>query len=108
MLPLVATYEITTTQAGASFPKTYITHVEQNAYLYTPFVPSLPRNQGATIEVRVPNALEVAAIDQATKEWKRLTKKGDRFVGVVQANGSVSISARFLGNDQYWSLVTYE
>jgi transglutaminase/protease-like cytokinesis protein 3 len=108
MLPLVATYEITTTKAGVSFPKTYITHVEQNAYLYTPFVPSLPRNQTSLIEVGVPNALEVVLIDQTTKEWKKLTKKGDRFVGLVKANGSVSISAKFAGSDQYWSLIKYE
>ena len=108
MLPLVATYEITTTQAGVSFPKTYLSHAEHNAYLYTPVAPSLPRNQATIIEIRVPNALEVAAIDQKTNEWKKLTKKGDRFVGLVQANGSVSISAKFAGGDQYWSLVTYK
>ncbi|MEI6427000.1 MAG: transglutaminase domain-containing protein [Pseudanabaena sp. ELA607] len=108
MLPLVATYEISATQAGTAFPKTYLTHAEQNAYLYTPVAPSLPRNQTAIIEIRVPNALDVAAIDQKTNEWKKLTKKGDRFVGLLQANGSVSISAKFADGDQYWSLVTYE
>ncbi|PZU96517.1 MAG: hypothetical protein DCE90_09375 [Pseudanabaena sp.] len=107
-LPLVANYELITTQAGAAFPKTYATYAEKRAYLRTPITATLPRNQSVNLEITVPNALDVAVIDQQTDKWTKLQKRGDLFVGVVKARGALSVSAKFTGGGEYWSLVTYQ
>lgn len=107
-LPLVASYELIATQAGAAFPKTYATYTEQRVYLRTPIAAKLPRNQSVALEILVPNALEVAAIDEQTKKWTKLQKQGDLFVGIVKTRGTMSVTAKFAGSEDYWSLVTYQ
>jgi transglutaminase/protease-like cytokinesis protein 3 len=107
-LPLVASYELIATQSGAAFPKTYATYAEKRAYLRTPIAATLPRNQSVALEILVPNALEVAAIDQQTQQWTKLQKQGDLFVGIVKTRGTLSVTAKFAGSEDYWSLVTYQ
>ncbi len=107
-LPLVASYELIATQPGAAFPKTYATFAEQRAYLRTPIAATLPRNQSVALEILVPDALDVQAIDQQTKKWTKLQKQGDLFVGIVKTRGALSVTAKFAGSENYWSLVTYQ
>ncbi|MGV2390161.1 MAG UNVERIFIED_CONTAM: hypothetical protein LVR29_23585 [Microcystis novacekii LVE1205-3] len=56
-------YRITSSARGVSIPKTYATFEENNAYLYSPTIAKLTKNQLVNFKIEVPNALDVVIID---------------------------------------------
>ncbi|PSM48468.1 hypothetical protein C7Y66_14235 [Chroococcidiopsis sp. CCALA 051] len=102
------TYKVISQNAGEEFPKTYSTFLEKNSYLSSPLNKSLPVNQLAYFQIEVPNALDVQVIDVSSNKWIKLTRSGDVFTGnVLVSSNKIQVSAKFLGDDNYWTLVEY-
>ena len=102
------TYKVLSKNAGEEFPKTYSTFLEKNSYLSSPLNKNLPVNQLAYFQIEVPNALDVQVIDVSSNKWTKLTRSGDVFTGnVLVSSNKIQVSAKFLGDDNYWTLVEY-
>lgn len=102
------TYKVHSKNAGEEFPRTYSTFLEKNSYLYTPLNKYLPANQFAYFQIEVPNALDVQVIDVSSNKWIKLTRSGNIFTGnVLVSSNKIQVSAKFLGNNDYWTLVEY-
>jgi hypothetical protein len=94
---------------GVSIPKTYATFEENNAYLYSPTIAKLTKNQLVNFKIEVPNALAVVIIDQSSGNWTPLTKSGNLFFGNVKVgSGKITIAGKFTEGNNYASLVEYE
>lgn len=102
-------YRITSNAKGVSIPKTYATFEENNAYLYSPTIAKLTKNQLVNFKIEVPNALAVVIIDQSSGNWTPLTKSGNLFFGNVKVgSGKITIAGKFTEGNNYASLVEYE
>lgn len=102
------TYKVLSKNAGEEFPRTYSTFLERNSYLYTPLNKYLPANQFAYFQIEVPNALDVQVIDVSSNKWIKLTRSGNIFTGnVLVSSNKIQVSAKFPGNNNYWTLVEY-
>lgn len=102
-------YRITSNASGAATPKTYSIFEENNAYLYSPTMAKLNKNQFVDFKIEVPNALDVVIIDQSSGNWTPLTKSGNLFFGNVKVGtGKITIAGKFIEGDRYSSLVEYE
>jgi transglutaminase/protease-like cytokinesis protein 3 len=102
------TYKVISKNAGEELPMTYSTFLEKNSYLYTPFNKYLPANQFAYFKIEVPNAVDVQVIDVSSNKWIKLTRSGNIFTGnVLVSSNKIQVSAKFLGNNDYWALVEY-
>jgi transglutaminase/protease-like cytokinesis protein 3 len=102
------TYRIKATGSGGRLPKTSGLFLRNHAYLYSPLSNQLNQGQTTRFALEVPQALDVQVIDTASNTWTQLTKVNGYFIGDVVINsGKVHVSAKFAGNDQYWTLVEY-
>lgn len=102
-------YRITSNTRGAAIPKTYSTFEENNAYLYSPTIAKLTKNQFVNFKIEVPNASDVVIIDQSSGNWTPLTKSGNLFFGNVKVgSGKITIAGKFTEGNNYASLVEYE
>ena len=102
-------YKVYSKSAGEEFPKIYSTFLEKNSYLYSPLYKHLPVAQSVYFKLEVPNALEVQVIDASSNTWTQLTRFGSTFVGNISVNSldKIKVSAKFSGDEQYWTLVEY-
>jgi transglutaminase/protease-like cytokinesis protein 3 len=102
-------YRITSNAKGVAIPKTYSTFEENNAYLYSPTMAKLNKNQFVNFKLEVPNALEVVVIDESSGNWTPLSKSGNLFFGNVKVgSGKITIAGKFTEGNNYASLVEYE
>jgi len=102
-------YRITSNARGVPIPKTFATFEENNAYLYSPTIAKLTKNQLVNFKIEVPNALAVVIIDQSSGNWTPLTKSGNLFFGNVKVgSGNITIAGKFTEGNNYASLVEYE
>ncbi|BFM41140.1 transglutaminase domain-containing protein [Synechocystis sp. LKSZ1] len=100
--------EIQALAAGQPFPKTYGTFSDKQVYLQMPLATSLPANQAAQFQLRVPQAQKVLVIDSQSKKWVELGRSGDVFSGpVFIGNNPVVVVAQFPGSEKFWSLLEY-
>ncbi len=101
-------YRVVSHNAGEEFPVIYSTFSENNSYLYAPLNKYLPTYQSVYFKVEVPNALEVQVIGASSNKWIKLTRSGSMFEGNVPVGSDkIKVSAKFLGNTDYWTLVEY-
>jgi transglutaminase/protease-like cytokinesis protein 3 len=104
------TYNIITAKSSSQFPETYRNFHLNSVYLYSPVTKSLPPNQYIYFQVNVPNATDVAVIQDGSgsHNWTKLEQNGMIFKGAVQVGtGKIKLSAKFAGDDRYWGLVEY-
>ncbi len=91
---------------GQQFPETSSTFLERRARLEYPRTRALPPGKKATFSVYVPAASDVQIINGG--KWHPLERKGPWFRGqAALEKGEAKVSARFPGNDQYWTLLRY-
>lgn len=108
LLQQAIAYRVTAGSSGATFPKTFSSFSDNNAYLYNPTAGQLPTDRIVPFAIEVPNALEVAVIDEASGKWTPLTRSGSAFVGNVPiGTGKVTLAAKFPGSDKYTTLLEY-
>jgi len=102
------TYRINATESGQKFPKSFSTFSDTNAHLHTPLINQLPTGQVVKFALQVPNAVDVQVIDTSSNSWTKLNQVGGYFTGDVPVNSSkIHVSAKFSGNDKYWTLLEY-
>ncbi|MBR8827455.1 MAG: transglutaminase [Gomphosphaeria aponina SAG 52.96 = DSM 107014] len=106
--PHAVTYKIIADAAGKEFPKIYTNFTENNANLQAPLTKKLPSNQSVYFQLNVPKALEVQVIDQTSNKWTKLTRSGNQFSGnAFVGSGKVQVTAKFPGDEKYWTVVEY-
>jgi transglutaminase/protease-like cytokinesis protein 3 len=102
-------YRITANASGVAIPKTYSIFTENNAYLHSPTIAKLNKNQFVNFKIEVSNALAVVVIDQSSGNWTPLSKSGNLFFGNVKVgSGKITIAGKFAEDNRYSSLVEYE
>ena len=68
----------------------------------------LTANKLVSFKIEVPNALDVQIIDESSNKWSKLTRYGSIFTGdVLVSSNKIKVSAKFPGNNNYWTLVEY-
>ena len=101
-------YKVHSKSAGEEFPKIYSTFLEKNSYLYSPLNKYLSAAQSFYFKIEIPNALEVQVIDTSSNTWTQLTRSGNTFAGNVSVSSDkIKVSAKFPGDEQYWTMVEY-
>jgi transglutaminase/protease-like cytokinesis protein 3 len=102
-------YRIIANARGVAIPKTYSIFEENNAYLHSPTIAKLNKNQFVNFKLEVPNALEVVVIDESSGNWIPLSKSGNLFFGNVKVGaGKITVAGKFTDSNRYASLVEYE
>jgi transglutaminase/protease-like cytokinesis protein 3 len=107
-------YQIVTSQNldnSSQFPKQYDLFGTKGAYLYT-LVPGIVQSGVSyNYKISVPGAVEVVFItnsDSSSPVFHKLTKTGQIFEGTIDiVKGKMRISAKFPGDDSYWTLLEY-
>lgn len=101
-------YKVFSKGAGEELPISYSSYLESHSYLHAPLNKYLPVGQAVYFKIEVPNALEVQVIDTSSNTWTKLTRDGSMFIGNVPVSSAkTQVSAKFLGNENYWALVEY-
>ncbi|GMU51322.1 MAG: hypothetical protein AMXMBFR33_04680 [Candidatus Xenobia bacterium] len=88
------------------FPEISSTFLERKAMLEYPRTLALPPGKKSAFSVYVPAASDVQIINGG--KWHPLSRQGQWFRGqAALETGEAKVSARFPGNDQYWTLLRY-
>ena len=112
--PQALFYQVVTSQNldnSTEFPKEYEMFATKGAYLFT-FVPGIVQSgYSYNYQISVPGAQAVSFITNAgtgSPVFHDLTKNGQLFAGTIDiVKGKMRISAKFPGDDTYWTLLEY-